>query len=108
MGTTSLEYNVKIDKFGVDPLADSRNQSIRDIKQHSVILLNSAYDYRPDLLALDFYKDNELWWVLFVYNGITSIDEFVHGENIKLPDRDLLFQALNQKENIKQSTGVYI
>lgn len=44
------------------------------------------YEYRPDLIALDFYGDPKLFWVLIYANGFNnSPEDFSSGRIIKIP-----------------------
>jgi hypothetical protein len=44
------------------------------------------YEYRPDLISLDFYGDPKLYWVLVYANGFyNSPQDFNSGRIIKVP-----------------------
>jgi len=44
------------------------------------------YEYRPDLIALDFYGDPRLFWVIVYANGFNnSPQDFNSGKVIKIP-----------------------
>lgn len=42
---------------------------VPDPTDRASILNNERYVYRPDLLALDLYGDERLWWVIPVRNA---------------------------------------
>ena len=59
--------------------------------------ITSVYQYRPDLLAYDLYKDSRLWWVFAQRNPNTIADplfDFVPGVSIYVPKLDTLKQYL--------------
>ena len=44
------------------------------------------FEYRPDLIALEFYGDPKLFWVLVYANGFNnSPQDFNSGKIIKIP-----------------------
>jgi hypothetical protein len=50
--------------------------------------IDPAYNYRPDLLAYDMYKNSNLWWVFAVRNPDVLTDpllSFVTGSIIYVP-----------------------
>jgi len=50
--------------------------------------LTKEYEYRPDLLAYDLYKDSSLWWVFAVRNPSVIKDpiyDMQAGVSIRLP-----------------------
>ena len=59
--------------------------------------VTQVYEYRPDLLAYDFYNDSRLWWVFSQRNPNTLKDpyfDFKTGVSIFIPQMDLLTQVL--------------
>lgn len=51
------------------------------------------HQYRPDLLAYDFYGDSRLWWVFSVRNKDILKDpvyDLYAGQKIKVPSIDTL------------------
>jgi hypothetical protein len=40
---------------------------------------------RIDLLAYDYYRDEELWWVIMLANNKYNINHFSIGEQIVIP-----------------------
>lgn len=65
--------------------------NFRDIpveKNDIVFEITQTYQYRPDLLAFDLYKDVGLWWVFSVRNKSVLKDpvfDFTAGTKIYLP-----------------------
>ena len=56
-----------------------------------------VYQYRPDLLAYDLYRDSRLWWVFAQRNPNTLTDpyfDFRTGVSIYIPKLDTLKQYL--------------
>lgn len=59
--------------------------------------ITKTYEYRPDLLAFDLYKDVNLWWVFAVRNREVlndSVFDFVAGTRIYLPKLSTINTAL--------------
>ena len=55
--------------------------------------ITSQYEFRPDLLAFDLYKDVGLWWVFSVRNKDVIKDpiyDFLAGQTIYLPKMSTL------------------
>ena len=45
------------------------------------------YQYRPDLIANEFYGDSKLWWVIVYANGINNCPEVFFSTNVvKIPN----------------------
>ena len=73
------------------------NRSIPKQADDQYIELNQAYQYRPDLLALDLYEDSALWWVFAQRNPNVIKDpiwDFRAGIKIFLPKITTLKTAL--------------
>jgi hypothetical protein len=54
----------------------------------AVYQIDSAYNFRPDLLAYDMYKNSALWWVFAVRNPDILLDpllSFSAGTIIYVP-----------------------
>lgn len=59
--------------------------------------ITAQYEYRPDLLAYDLYKDSNLWWVFSVRNKDTILDpiyDMVAGKKIYLPKQTTMVKVL--------------
>ena len=59
--------------------------------------LDKKYEYRPDLLAYDLYRDVGLWWVFSVRNKSAIRDpifDFVAGTKIFLPSVNTINSVL--------------
>ena len=46
------------------------NRPIPKLGSDVLITLIKTYEYRPDLLAYDFYQDSSLWWVIASANAL--------------------------------------
>jgi hypothetical protein len=63
----------------------------------TVFVVESIYQYRPDLLASDLYGDPSLWWVFAARNPNTIKDpifDMKPGVAIFLPNKDNLIKDL--------------
>lgn len=59
--------------------------------------IDTAYRYRPDLLAYDMYKDSNLWWVFSVRNPDILKDpifDFIPQNVIYVPTLAVVKKAL--------------
>lgn len=74
--------------------------NFRDIpvlSDDTLFTLTSTYQYRPDLLAYDLYKDHRLWWVFAVRNKNVLKDpvfDMEAGVKIYLPKLSTIKKAL--------------
>ena len=91
---TSPYYNTSMVNNYLDVI------NFRDIpKERDDILfeLTATYEYRPDLLAYDLYKDQSLWWVFAVRNRSVIKDpvfDMVAGVKIYLPKASTLQRVI--------------
>lgn len=51
-----------------------------------VLVLTKGNEYRPDLVAFDFYGSVDFWWVIMEANNIYDIWDFKTGRTIFLPN----------------------
>jgi len=59
--------------------------------------IDSAYNFRPDLLAFDLYQDSNLWWVFAVRNPDILIDPLLNfrtGTIIYVPTKNTVKLAI--------------
>jgi len=81
--------NGYLDTLNFREIPAERNDIVFEITQ--------TYQYRPDLLAYDLYKDVGLWWVFAVRNKSIIKDpvfDFVAGTKIYLPKLSVIKSAL--------------
>ena len=74
---------------------------VRPLKWYDMIPMYSTSDtthtitgnerWRPDILALKYYRDPRLYWVLLAANGMKSVLEFREGIQIRVPSQDALY-----------------
>lgn len=60
-------------------------------------VIDTVYEYRPDLLAYDLYGSSSLWWVFAVRNPNILKDplfDFAAGQIIRIPKKETLVSAL--------------
>lgn len=58
---------------------------------------------RLDLLAYDYYRDEELWWVIMLANGKDNINHFRIGEQITIPSPRYVITDLLGSRNRRAS-----
>lgn len=87
---SSPYYLTSLDKGYLD-VANFREFPSQD--DDILFTVTADYQYRPDLLAYDLYKDEKLWWVFSVRNRALLKDpifDLVAGANIYLPKKSTL------------------
>jgi hypothetical protein len=52
-----------------------------------VMLITKGVEYRPDLVAYDYYGFSDPWWNILEANGMQDIYDFKTGITIILPKR---------------------
>lgn len=67
-----------------------------------IIVINARYQFRPWMVAYDYYGSESLEWVVLQYNNILdTMEEFVQGAEIRIPTN----QRLNLEILSKQAGG---
>lgn len=62
----------------------------------AVIEVTQPVEHRLDLLAYQFYGTPDLWWVIAEINQLLDpFTEVVVGKELRLPQRERLFNALS-------------
>lgn len=82
---TSPYYTTQYSQFFLDVMV---NRPIPKYSDDQVFVINSVYQYRPDLLAFDLYQNSGLWWVFYQRNPNTLTApplDFAPGTKIYLP-----------------------
>ncbi len=93
-GNSSPYYTTTISNDYLDVL------NLRNIPEQTddhQFILTATYQYRPDLLAYDLYKDSRLWWVFAVRNRDVLKDpvfDMVAGTKIYLPKLSTIKRSL--------------
>lgn len=54
--------------------------------KEKVMVITKGVEFRPDLVAYDVYRVQNLWWKIMEANKIYDIYDFVAGKTIILPD----------------------
>lgn len=95
MDVNSRDFYLVYDQYGIDPLLDEKFWAISKISEYSLYIIEHANEARPDLIALDTYDTEELWWLIMQYNGITVFSDLRMGTTIKLPNPVQVSAALD-------------
>lgn len=53
--------------------------------KEKVMVITKGVEFRPDLVAYDVYKTQNLWWKIMEANKIYDVFDFVAGRTIILP-----------------------
>ena len=91
---TSPYFETKYTQFFLDTMV---NRPIPKENDALTFVINSTYQYRPDLLAFDLYGTAGLWWVFYQRNPNTLTAppmDFKVGTLIYLPKGSTLKSAL--------------
>jgi len=91
---TSPYFETKYTQFFLDTMV---NRPIPKENDDLTFVINSTYQYRPDLLAFDLYQQPGLWWVFYQRNPNTLTAppwDFETGKSIYLPKITTLRSAL--------------
>ena len=92
--STSPYYLTGYSQFFLDVMV---NRPIPKLTDDKAFKINTTYQYRPDLLALDLYDNPGLWWVFYQRNPNTLMApplDFKSGTQIYLPKITTLKSAL--------------
>lgn len=55
--------------------------------EYRTYTIPAKYEYRPELVAYEFYDDTRLWWVLIDANNMRHpFKEFEAGKKIRIPN----------------------
>lgn len=83
--STSPYFQTGYTQFYLDPMV---NRPLPRETDDTLFEINQTYQYRPDLLAYDLYKESGLWWVFYQRNPNTLIAppwDFAAGTQIYIP-----------------------
>jgi len=57
--------------------------------------ITKVYEFKPDLIAYDYYGKNGLGWVVLQYNNIIDVNEqLAAGTTILLPSKSRMFYQI--------------
>lgn len=93
-GATSPYFTTPYTAFYLDSMT---NRPIPRETDDQYFIINTTYQYRPDLLAFDLYQQPGLWWVFYQRNPNTLTAppwDFDAGVAIYLPKITTLRSAL--------------
>ena len=100
--------NVYVEKFSVDGTreCDFLRNGILEYKfkqKTTPFYVTAVYKHRPDLIALDVYGNQMLWWVILYYNGINDVyNELVEGIVINIPNKSEIEEFLSTSPKYKK------
>ena len=83
----------QVNENGIDYLDFWNGIAIQANSSDSVIILDSRYQHRADLLSYDLYGTPQLWWVFMLRNPDVIKDpiwDFVPGVTIYAPAKSSL------------------
>lgn len=83
-----------------EPLNSHVLNEIKELPAQGFVTYTGA-PYRPDLAAEQIYSDNQYWWLVLVYNGLSSADDLLENMSLKYPsleDIEDLYFSLQLKQ----------
>ena len=92
--STSPYFDTGYSQFFLDTMV---NRPIPKEDDDLTFVINTTYQYRPDMLAYDLYQNAALWWVFYQRNPNTLTApplDFAVGVQIFLPKMPTLKSAL--------------
>ena len=92
--STSPYFDTGYSQFFLDTMF---NRPIPKEDDDLTFVINTTYQYRPDMLAYDLYQNAALWWVFYQRNPNTLTApplDFKVGVQIFLPKMPTLKSAL--------------
>jgi hypothetical protein len=87
------EYSIKTDVYGIDPLLDKQMSSIQNIAYYKDYVVGAHERGAPDLISLNHYGVDTLWWHFMVYNSITRTSQIVEGLKLRMPDQNEILRV---------------
>lgn len=60
-----------------------------------MVFIDARYQYRPDIIAVDYYNSPLYAWAILSANGIRSVFELKTGMYIRLPKLARVLEGLN-------------
>ena len=76
-------------------IADLRGQHIQFIQKRwfpttqtndTLVYIDSKYQYRPDIISVDYYNTPLYAWAILAANGLRSIWQLTAGTYVKIPN----------------------
>lgn len=99
--------HVVVDEYGIDPLGSSVFDVIAEVESYTLHEVSQHEQGNAPLLSLNVYNDEDLWWIILVYNAIFDAEtELVAGKVIKIPTFPEINSTLAKLRTLKQDTGV--
>lgn len=66
-----------------DIITSEISQSLKEIPVYGNFVVTE--EFRPDLISYKIYQDTMYWWIIMLYNDLTSIYQLTTGLTIKFP-----------------------
>lgn len=105
---TNTRYDIqKFMEFDIDSFSMLDSYFCSQVKRlpySGALTINSTQEYRPDLVSWDLYGDTMYWWIILLYNDLTSPTDLKSGTVLvypALPDLESLYFTLATKQKTK-------
>lgn len=98
----SRQFAITSDIHGIDPLKDKVAESLRTIKGYQEHVVTEDEVGHSGLLALRYYQDETLGYIILEYNALGHELNMVKGSTIKIPN----LNELKAKTQVRSRSGV--
>lgn len=72
-----------------DVLTSNFIRTVKELESGGQRIIIGESD-RPDLLSFRLYGSPQYWWILLIYNDLSSIEDLNEGQNISFPSLDAI------------------
>lgn len=97
----SRQFAITVDSYGIDPIKDSIAAQLLTIKSFQEHTVTEDEVGHSGLLALRYYQDETLGYIILEYNALGHELNMVKGSTIKIPN----LNELKAKTKVKSSTS---
>lgn len=86
-------------------LSNARGQKMQFIQKRwfpvttdydTLVYIDTRYQYRPDIISVDYFNSPLYAWAIMAANGIRSIWQLEAGQFIKIPTLAQVMKGLNE------------
>ena len=95
---TSNRYKNKLilsDNHGIHIQFIQQRWFPKAVNTDPLIYIDAKYQYRPDIISVDYYNTPLFAWAILTANGLRSIWEIKAGMYLKIPDIATAVKGLN-------------
>ena len=97
----SREFAITVDRYGIDPLKDKIAEIVKNINSYEEHTISQDEVGHSGLLALKYYGDETLGYVILEYNALGHELNMEVGSTIKIPN----LNAIKRKATATSGSG---